>query len=191
MYNNNDMNIYTTFMLALGLSLDCFAVSVTSGAKETSQKLINALKVAFSFGSFQAVMPLIGWFAGYKVKGFISSIDHWIAFVLLSTIGVKMIYESFKLEENKKDNNLTNNKTLFILSVATSIDALIIGISLALLEVNIAMPVIIIGITAFFVSLLGFLVGKKLTSISGSKIEIIGGLILIGIGLKILIEHLS
>ncbi|MCL5970773.1 MAG: manganese efflux pump MntP family protein [Patescibacteria group bacterium] len=185
------MNIFTVFFLALGLSMDCFAVSVAGGAKEKRPEIMHALKVAFSFGTFQALMPLFGWLVGYKVKYLISNIDHWIAFILLGAIGVKMIYESFKLDEKGKKESILNNKVLILLSVATSIDALVIGISLALIGLNITVPMIIIGVTAFLISLSGFLIGKKLNSISGRKIEIIGGLILIGIGLKILIEHLS
>lgn len=184
------MNLITIILISLGLSMDCFAVAVTSGAKEKKQSIFNVLKASTSFGLFQAFMPILGWTLGNGFRGFISAVDHWIAFLLLATIGVKMIYEALK---GDKDSNidLLSSRVLLALSVATSIDALIVGMSLAFIDVNVAFPSMIIGIVAFVITFLGFYAGKSLNFLFKNKIEIIGGFVLIGIGIKVLIEHLT
>ncbi len=170
--------------------MDAFAVSITSGITIKNLKINNALKIALFFGLFQAIMPLVGWLAGLSLKDFISEIDHWIAFGLLSFIGCKMIYESITVQSSKKEINPLNVYVLLVLAVATSIDALAVGVSFAFLKVSIVTPVIIIGTVTFLLSYLGVYIGDRIGHFFENKIEIAGGLLLIGIGLKILIESL-
>ena len=184
------MDIFTILFIAVGLSMDAFAVSVTSGFTIKRLHINNALKIAVFFGMFQAIMPVLGWAAGLGFRGFISGVDHWIAFGLLSIIGVKMIFESRAMDSGKKPADPLNIYTLLILSVATSIDALAVGLSLSLLSVSIISPSVIIGITTFLFSFAGVYIGKRVGHFFEKKIEIAGGLILLGIGVKILIEHL-
>jgi len=185
------MDIFTILFIALGLSMDAFAVSVSSGFTIKRLHINNALRIAVFFGLFQAIMPVIGWSAGLTLKDFISSIDHWVAFGLLSIIGLKMILESREIDPDKKQTDPLNIYTLLILSVATSIDALAVGLSLSLLNISIITPSIIIGITTFILSFIGVFIGNRVGHFFEKKIEIAGGIILIAIGVKILIEHLS
>jgi len=184
------VNLITIILIAFGLAMDAFAVSVTSGITIKELKIRNALKIALFFGLFQAVMPVIGWLAGLSLRALISSIDHWIAFGLLFIVGCKMIYESFNLASDKRTINPLDVYILLMLSLATSIDALAVGVSFAFLKVSIATPVIIIGVVTFGLSFLGVYIGDRFGHFFEKKIEIAGGLILIGIGIKILIEHL-
>jgi putative Mn2+ efflux pump MntP len=170
--------------------MDCFAVSITSGIAAKHQRINNALKIGMFFGLFQAFMPVVGWFLGLGFIDFISGVDHWMAFGLLSLIGCKMVYESTKLEERERKTSSFSTHVLLILAVATSIDALAIGLSFALLGVFIAVPIIVIGIVSFLLSFFGFLVGKRFRHLFEKRIEVVGGIILIGIGMKILVEHL-
>lgn len=167
--------------------MDAFAVSITSGLTTKQPTISNALKIAFFFGSFQAVMPIIGWLAGMSLRDFITGIDHWIAFGLLTLIGCKMIYESFKIKSAK--TSPLKVYALLLLALATSIDALAVGISFAFLKILILTPIIIIGIVTFTLSFLGVFISNKLGHFFERKIEIVGGLILIAIGIKIFIEH--
>lgn len=183
------MDIVSIIFIAVGLAMDAFAVSITSGIAIRKLKVNHAIRIALFFGSFQAIMPVLGWFSGLALKGFISSVDHWIAFGLLSFIGCKMIYESFKVEEGDRTSPL-NIGILFILSIATSIDALAVGISFAFLGISIVTPVIVIGVITFILSLSGVFIGNKFGHLFEKKVEVLGGLILIGIGIKILLEHL-
>lgn len=178
-------------LIAIGLAMDSLAVSITSGLAMRELKISKALKIAIFFGSFQALMPIIGWLAGLSLTDLISGIDHWIAFGLLSLIGCKMIYESIRLESREKVIDPMNVYLLLMLSIATSIDALAIGMTFAFLEVSIVTPIIIIGIVTFLLSFLGVFVGNKFGHLFEKKIGIAGGLILIGIGIRILIEHLA
>jgi len=184
------MDIITIFGIAVGLAMDAFAVSIASGAVVCSIKFRNAFKLSFTFGLFQAFMPVIGWYAAIRVKSFIQGIDHWIAFVLLTIVGAKMIYESFALQDNESKMELFSLKWLVALGIATSIDALVIGITFAFLNVSIVIPAAIIGIVCFTFSFFGFVIGCKIGHLFERRIETIGGIILIGIGLKILLEHL-
>jgi len=184
------MDIITVIFIAFGLAMDAFAVSVANGITTKQLKINNALKMAMFFGSFQAFMPVLGWLAGLSLRGFISGVDHWMAFGLLSLIGCKMIYESVKTEAGEKEITALNIYVLLMLSVATSIDALAVGLSFAFLRISIATPVVVIGAVTFLLSFLGASLGSRLGHFLGKKIEIIGGLILVGIGVKILVEHL-
>jgi manganese efflux pump family protein len=177
-------------LIAIGLAMDSFSVSITRGFTNTKTTLsIEALKTGFFFGFFQAFMPIIGWFAGLSVIDFISGFDHWIAFGLLFFIGLRMIYESLS-RDAKQVVSSSSFKVLLILSVATSIDALAVGLSLSFIEASIITPAIIIGIITFSLSFLGVFIGKK-SGIYFEKIGVLGGVILIVIGIRILIEHLG
>jgi putative Mn2+ efflux pump MntP len=186
----NPVDILTLLLIAFGLSMDAFAVSITSGITIKDQKLNHALRIGLFFGSFQALMPLIGWLAGLSLRDLISGVDHWVAFGLLSLIGGKMIYEATKIGRNEKEANPLGVFALLILSIATSIDALAVGLSFAFLKISVATPVIVIGLVTFVLSFFGVLVGNRLGHFFEKKMEIIGGLVLIGIGVRILIEHL-
>ncbi|MDD2613685.1 MAG: manganese efflux pump MntP family protein [Methanosarcina sp.] len=183
------MSFLTNFLLALGLSMDAFAVSMSSGTTIRPFRLKDALKLAFFFGGFQAFMPVLGWLGGSAISGFISDYAPWIAFGLLVFIGGKMIYEALYGDPEGKLNSL-NYSVLLVLSIATSIDALAVGISFAFLNTPILEPAIIIGCVTFFVSLCGAILGYRIGHFFEHEVEIIGGLILIGLGGKILAEHL-
>lgn len=185
------MDVITILIIAIGLAMDAFAVSIVSGLTLAHIRVRNALTVALFFGSFQALMPLIGWLSGNTLKGYISGFDHWVAFGLLCAIGCKMIYESFKLESDKENVDPQKIGALFVLAIATSIDALAVGISLSFLDVAIIIPALIIGLVTFLLSFGGVYVGNKFGHFFERKMELVGGLVLIGIGIKILIEHLS
>jgi putative Mn2+ efflux pump MntP len=183
------MSMITILLIAIGLAMDALAVSITSGLKINKFRIRNALTIALFFGAFQAVMPLLGWFGGVSARAAITDIDHWVAFGLLCLIGCKMIYESTRLGSDGKEMNPLDLHVLVLLAIATSIDALAVGVSFAFLKMTIITPAIIIGVTTFALSFLGVYVGNVSGHFFEKKIEIIGGLILIGIGVKILIEH--
>lgn len=185
------MNLIELFILAVGLSMDAFAVSICKGlaTKEVSVKQMGI--AGLWFGGFQALMPLIGYFLGSAFAKSITSIDHWIAFVLLAFIGGNMIKEAFSGEEEEDVSDSFGVKTMFIMAIATSIDALAVGVTFAFLSVNIVPAVSFIGITTFLFSFVGVKIGNVFGSKYESKAEFAGGVILILIGLKILLEHLG
>ena len=170
--------------------MDAFAVSIVSGAAYKKLNIRHAFRLALFFGGFQAVMPIIGFLAGLTVKQYIADYDHWIAFGLLTAVGGKMIYESSKIKPARQNSEPMNLLVLLALSVATSIDALAVGITLSLLRISIAMAAIIIGLVTFVLSYIGVFIGKNVGHFFENKIEALGGLILIAIGFKILFEHL-
>jgi putative Mn2+ efflux pump MntP len=178
-------------LIAFGLAMDCFAVSITAGATNKNVSKKKTIEVAFFFGVFQGIMPVLGWLLGMSVKNYIESIDHWIAFAIFMLIGGKMIYESFGNSEEKKPLNIDKFWIIIALSIATSIDALIMGTSFVVLEVAIIKATIIIGSVTFLVSLMGIFVGKKSGYFWGSRAERLGAIILMVIGIKILAEHLA
>jgi manganese efflux pump family protein len=184
------MNFLEILLIALGLSMDCFAVSLSFG---TSQKLKwkEIFRMALFFGLFQGLMPLIGWLVGNSLQSFISSIDHWFAFGILAFIGLKMILQSFKNTEERKNVDIRKTTILLSLSVATSIDALITGISFGFIRVNILEAAVIITLITFLVSIFGAKLGEKTTFLPARWAERLGGLVLIGIGVKIVFEHLA
>ncbi len=184
------MSFLELFFIAIGLSMDCFAVSLSFGAQKRLKRQ-DVIKFSFFFALFQALMPLIGWLAGTAANLYLSRIDHWIAFGLLSIIGLRMIYESFRGEDEKRSVDIRKWKVLLTLSLATSLDALVTGISFGFVKVNIALAVITIGLVTFLNSLVGAWVGERSIHISPRWAEIIGGLVLIGIGIKIVLEHLT
>ena len=178
-------------LIAVSLSADCFAVAVSASISNKKLAPWHGLRIALFFGVFQAAMTLIGWWAGSYIFEFISSYDHWVAFALLAFVGGKMIWESLHEKEGEEGKgDITRWWYLVTLAVATSLDALAVGLSFAFLQVNLAMASTTIGIVAFVITLFGFFVGKKLGAIVGKRAEIIGGIILILIGIRILLEHL-
>jgi manganese efflux pump family protein len=187
--NGATMDVLTIVLIAVGLAMDALAVSIAKGIAIEHKRRKSGLILALSFGGFQMLMPTIGYFAGFSFKEVIMGIDHWIAFSLLTFIGSKMIYDSTKKEDDKKDNSLKLHSVV-TLSVATSIDALMVGLSFAFLQTSVLEPILVIGIVTFSLSLIGFFFGCGLGRVFGNKIKIVGGLILIAIGLQILLEHL-
>jgi putative Mn2+ efflux pump MntP len=185
------LSLIAIILTAIGLSMDAFAVSITEGLSLKRQYIRTAFMFGLFFGGFQALMPVLGWTAGSLFKNFpIASWDHWIAFTLLTFIGGKMIWESRILEEeSEKDENNHSFMIMTGLAIATSIDALAVGISLSFLNVNIITPAILIGCITFAFSFVGIFVGKLAGGFLANKAELVGGLVLIGIGLKILFEH--
>ncbi len=180
-----------TVLIAIGLSVDACAVSLGAAGSGQVKTWAARLRMAFCFGFFQAAMPIIGFFLGALVADYIKSVDHFIACGLLAFVGGKMIYEAItESEEDEKSMDPSRGVTLLILGIATSIDALAVGLSYAMIGDAITGPAIAIGCITFILSLAGLLLGNRLNAAFGKRMEICGGLVLIGLGLKILIEHL-
>lgn len=189
-YVHTLMNLLTLVTIAVSLAMDSFAVSISGGITMRGTRWKNALTLALFFGGFQAVMPVIGWALGEAVRSYLEGIDHWIAFLLLALIGIHMIREGRKDEEEKSLNSATLWMIL-LLSVATSIDALAVGLTFAFLDVPILTAALLIGVITALISYGGFFIGDRWGHHIGAYAETGGGLILIGIGLKILIDHLG
>lgn len=175
-------------LIGFGLALDAFAVSITSGIAIQRLRVRHAMLIAAFFGIFQAVMPLLGWGLGIFTQDLVAAYDHWIAFALLTFVGGKMIYEAFQLQDEKNFNPL-NIHILFMLAVATSIDAFAVGLSLSCLRVGIILPAAVIGLITFALSFAGSYIGSFFGHLFENKLEILGGLILVGMGIKILLQH--
>lgn len=183
------MGFFELLTIAVGLSMDAFAVSISKGLSLKRMSYKHAVIVGLYFGIFQALMPIIGYFLGTQFKESITTLDHWIAFILLSVIGLNMIRES--RDESEEVDDSFSLKSMVILSVATSIDALAIGVTFAFLQVHIFSAVTIIGITTFLFSFVGVKIGNVFGTKFKAKAELAGGIILIGMGIKILLEHLG
>jgi manganese efflux pump family protein len=177
--------------IAVGLSLDAFAVSLSIGASGVAPARRAAVRLSFHFGLFQFFMPVIGWYLGSRVAPYIERYDHWIAFGLLGFVGGHMVWAGLFPEHAKQMADPTRGRMLVLLSVATSIDALAIGLSLAMLNVDVLYPSMIIGMVTFFFSLSGMVFGTQLNARFGQRMMLIGGAVLIVIGTRVLIEHLS
>jgi putative Mn2+ efflux pump MntP len=186
------MTIVSTVLLALGLALDAFAVAVASGVAIKELRIRHAIRIGAFFGAFQGLMPVVGWSAGLGLQRFIGAYDHWVAFGLCTAVGVKMIFEAFKIREDAEEKEIRALKGgfLLILAIATSLDALAVGVSLSLIDVSIARPALIIGAVTFALSVGGVYVGDRVGHVFENRIEIVAGLILIGIGVRILLGHL-
>ena len=185
------MGAWELVVTAIGLSMDAFAVAVCKGLSLRNLRWRQCAVVGLYFGAFQAIMPLIGYFLGVQFREYITSVDHWIAFVLLALIGAKMLHEALSGGEEAGSNDASLSfRAMLPLAVTTSIDALAVGVSLAALNVNIAAAAGFIGGVTFVCCLVGHFLGRRFGSLLGKRAEILGGLILIGIGLKILVEHL-
>lgn len=187
------MGTVELLLIALGLSMDAFAVAICKGLNMTKLNYKKCLLIATFFGGFQALMPFIGWMLGTQFQSYITSFDHWIAFILLVFIGGKLIYESLKKDEcDAPSTDELKLKELLVLAIATSIDALAVGITFALLpDTNIWISILLIGIITFVLSFIGVLIGNKFGSKYEKKAELAGGIILVIIGFKILLEHLN
>ena len=185
------MGFLELFLIGVGQSMDAFAVAICQGLSMTRIKWGHALTVGLYFGGFQALMPMLGFLLGYKFESFITNIDHWIAFVLLAIIGGNMIREALGKDEDDKENDDFSFRAMLPLAVATSIDALAVGISFAFLGVDIVTAALLIGATTFVLSGAGIFVGNIFGSKYKSKAELAGGIVLILIGAKILLEHLG
>lgn len=183
------MDLLSLFLIAVGLSMDAFAVSVCKGLATPKYKLKYSMICGAWFGGFQALMPAVGYLLGVNFKKYITAIDHWIAFVLLALIGFNMIREALKNDDEGADPSFTA-KSMLLLAIATSIDALAIGITFAFLDVNIVAAVLFIGVCTFVISAAGVKIGSVFGTRFKSKAEIAGGAILIILGLRILVEHL-
>lgn len=184
------MSIIELILISIGLGMDAFAVAVCKGISIKKIDWKKSVKIGLYFGGFQALMPVIGYFLGSKFQNTVKSVDHWIAFVLLAIIGGQMIKNAFNEETESYTDDLTL-KTMIILSLATSIDALAVGITFAFLNVNIVIAISFIGTITFMLSIIGTNIGNKFGHKYEKKAEIIGGIILILIGTKILLEHLN
>jgi len=171
--------------------MDAFAVAVVCGLAAKPLRVSYAFRTAFFFGAFQAFMPIIGWAAAVNLRMIIASFDHWIAFILLFAIGCKMIYESFRKKKKNYGGNAVSLAGLLVLSLATSIDALAVGISFAFLKEKIILPSLIIGFVTFILSFAGVWLGNRFGHIFENKLETAGGVILIGIAIKILVSHVG
>lgn len=179
--------------LAVALAMDCFAITLGLACGSRGLTLKQAVRMAAYFGGFQFVMPVVGWFAGDRMLGLIQRFDHWVAFGLLAVIGGRMIYESVEMSEEEKAcrPDQTQGKRLLVLALATSIDALAVGLSLGVVRTGILYPAAVIGVMSFGLTVAGAKLGPVVGRVVGKRAELAGGLILIGIGAKILIEHLS
>ena len=184
------MGIFEIILVGLGLAMDVFAVSICKGLSMKKMNWKNALIIALYFVVFHSLMPVIGYFLGTMFKGFVESVDHWIAFILLAIIGANMIKESASDEEDKR-NDKVDVKTMLLLSIATSIDALAVGVTFAFFETNMLLVVPIIGLITLVLSIMGVKIGNRFGDKLQNKAELTGGIILIIIGIKILLEHLG
>ena len=186
------MTTLTLIGVAVGLAMDAFAVSIGAGLTLKTVDARQTLRLAWHFGLFQALMPIIGWLAGLSVERWIAPVDHWIAFGLLAVIGGKMIHEALKDDdEETRRGDPTKGWSLVLLSLATSIDALAVGLSLALLDVSIWWPAVVIGLVAGAFTTVGMQLGKRFGALLGRRMESVGGIVLIAIGVKIVVEHLG
>ena len=184
------MSFISIFLIALALSMDAFSVAMAIGAAGRGHSSIAVIRLATAFGIFQFVMPILGWLLGKTVVSYISDYDHWIAFGLLLIVGLRMIKEYFDKDEKERTKDPTKGWSLLILSIATSIDALAVGVSFAFFDVNIYYASAVIGIVCFIITALGMIFGKALSRILGKKAVLLGGIVLIAIGIKIVVEHM-
>ncbi|MFA5375104.1 MAG: manganese efflux pump MntP family protein [Dehalococcoidia bacterium] len=185
------MSFISIFLIALALSMDAFSVAIALGAAGRGHASGAVVRLATAFGIFQFVMPILGWLLGKTVVSYISDYDHWIAFALLLIVGLRMIKEYFDKDEKERTKDPTKGWSLLLLSIATSIDALAVGVSFAFFDVNIYYASAVIGIVCFIITALGMIFGKALSRIFGKKAVLLGGIVLIAIGIKIVVEHMT
>ncbi len=185
------MDFASILLIAIGMAMDAFAVSLGIGTTRRASLPRSIFRLSFHFGLFQFFMPILGWLAGNTIASLISQFDHWIAMGLLTFVGVRMIRSGLDPDSETYQSDPSRGGTLVMLSVATSIDAFAIGLSLAMLQVDILFPSVVIGVVTAGLSLTGLLIGHKLGTRFGKRMEILGGVILIGIGLRVLITHLT
>lgn len=186
--NNGDF--LSIFLIAIGLSADCFAVALSAGITLTEHTFARIFRLSLSFGLFQASMLVLGWLAGRTIVDFIADYDHWVAFALLAFISGRMLWEAFHPKRENREVDITRGLLLLTSSVATSIDALAVGLSFAFLEVNMAMASPTVGGVSFAVTALGFMLGKRVSKLMGKRAEVLGAIILLAIAFRILLSHL-
>ena len=184
------MSFFDIFFIAVGVSMDAFAVALSAGTTGHGQQVRPAVRLSFHFGLFQFLMPVIGWFAGLWVEKLVKGYDYWLAFGLLAFVGGHMLWESFQREPDEVPADPTRGMRMVTLSVATSIDALAVGMSLAMMGVTIWYPSVVFGVVTTALSLLGIYLGNRLRSVWGKRMEQVGGVILILIGMRMLMSHL-
>lgn len=184
------MDLISTTIIAIGLSMDAFAVALGVGTMSAQVDKRSRLRLAFHFGLFQGLMTLLGWLAGSTISVWIKSYDHWVALILLALVGINMIRSGINPETESYKKNPTKGGMMVMLSVATSIDALAVGLSLALVKTPIVQAALMIGIITFSFSIIGLYIGNKLGSKFGKRMEIFGGIVLLGIGIRILFDHM-
>ncbi len=185
------MSFWSLVLIAIALSMDALAIAVASGMAIRNLQLHHALKIAFAFGLFQAVMPVVGGLAGLGLQAYVTRYDHWVCFAILTVLGVKMVYESFQLKEIEEEKDPLNSSVLLILAVATSIDALAVGITMGLSHMRILGPACLIGLITFVISLAGVYVGRHSRHLNERVMECLAGVVLIGIGVKLVLQHLN
>jgi len=184
------MTLIEILLMAVGLAMDCFAVSLGIGTTRYASGRRPLFRLSFHFGLFQALMPVLGWSVGTQIAGLVSAFDHWLAFGLLGFVGVRMIRSGLDADSESHSKDPSRGSALILLSIATSIDAFAIGLTLAMLQTNIFRPVLVIGLMAGGLSLFGLKVGHRLGQSFGKRMEVIGGVILILIGLRVLLSHM-
>lgn len=184
------MSFIEILLIALGLAMDAFAVCLGAGTTRFVNGPRPVFRLAFHFGLFQALMPVLGWLAGTRIQQFIASFDHWVAFGLLAFVGVRMIRSGFDANSEAHLTDPSRGGTLVMLAVATSIDAFAIGLSLAVLQVAVFLPALVIGVVAAALSLVGLSIGSQLGKAFGKRMEVVGGLILLAIGIRVILTHL-
>jgi manganese efflux pump family protein len=185
------VEIFTVLAVAIGLAMDSFAVSLGVGTAGRANDLRSKVRLAFHLSIFQSLFTVLGWLAGHTLTRFISGFDHWIAFALLAYVGGKMIWSGLHPAEGQYDHiDPSRGRMMIVLSIATSIDAMAVGLSMAMIHEPVLLPAVVIGLVTFILSSLGVSVGNRLEATFGKKMEIVGGLILIVIGVRILISHL-
>lgn len=185
------MDFLTVLLIAVSMAMDAFAVSLGIGTTRQACSPRPMFRLSFHFGLFQFIMPILGWLAGHTIVGLIAQFDHWVAFGLLAFVGGRMIRSGLDAASTAYPGDPSRGGTLFMLAVATSIDAFAVGLSLAMLNVQILYPSIVIGVVTGSLSLVGLLAGHRLGMLFGKRMEIVGGIILVGIGLRVLMTHLS
>lgn len=186
------MELLTLIGIAIGLAMDAFAVSIAVGLTLRQVSFRQTFRLAYHFGLFQALMPIAGWLAGRSIERWIAPVDHWVAFGLLAAIGGRMIHAALTGDAGERAaKDPTKGASLVVLSVATSIDALAVGLSLAVLGVDIWYPALVIGLVALAFTAVGLHLGKRFSALLGRRMEIVGGVILIAIGVRVLVEHLT
>ena len=183
------MPFITIFLIALSMAMDAFAVSVASGVK-IGPGPRPIFRIAFHFGLFQALLPVVGWFFGNTIEPYVKGFDHWVAFGLLAFVGIRMLRSGFSKDEEETPKDPSRGLTMVMLSVAVSIDALAVGLSLGLLGITIWTPALVIGVVTSALSLIGLRVGNDFGEKYGKPVEILGGLVLIGIGIRIVLSHM-
>ncbi|MBI4927540.1 MAG: manganese efflux pump [Anaerolineae bacterium] len=184
------MEIGTSLIIATSLAMDAFAVSLGIGTTRKAEDFRSRFRLAFHFGIFQGLMTVIGWLAGSTIAGYISNFDHWVAMALLAYVGVNMVRSGLNPDQDSYKENPSRGRTLMVLCVATSLDAMAVGLSMAMIGTSVTGPALVIGLVTLALSAFGLGVGGKLGEKFGKRMEILGGILLIGIGLRIVLTHI-